>query len=225
MRLRSFFSGRADFNKTNTDRLLNIETPRLILREHEASDLDTIYKISQTDGFDYFCFDGTKEKAEDFIKEAKRTQKLDPKTGKRPNHMLAIVIKDTGELIGHTCMEAVNYVNGADYEVNFFVDPKYQNKGYGLEAILNLTDYAFQEYKLPIITVTVHPDNGPSRHLIVKEGYKKVDDITMETANGPEPRELFILERDTFYERRQQDKRPILLSQIDKATPPKAPQP
>lgn len=193
---------------------ITIETPRLLLREHQASDVDAIYNISKQDGFVYFCFDGTRKAAEDFIKEAKRTTKVDPKTGFRPNHMLAITLKDTGEVIGHTCMEAVNYLKGADFEVNFFVDPKYQNKGYGLEAILNLTDYGFKEFGLDTLTVTVHPNNGPSRHLIVKEGYQKVDDITMKTINGPEPRELFVLQKETFYEMRKQDKRPILLSQV-----------
>jgi RimJ/RimL family protein N-acetyltransferase len=214
MKLCSIFSAWAKGKKAKAPKAMTIETPRLILREHRKEDIDAIYQISKTKDFKYFCFDGTRQKAVDFIDEALRTQKIDPKTGLRPNHMLAIVTKDTGEVIGHTCMEAVDYLKGADFEVNFFVDPKYQNKGYGLEAILNLTDYGFQKYNLPTLTVTVHPNNGPSRHLIVKEGYQKVDDIIMDTVDGPEPRELFVLQRDTFYNQRKLDKRPILLSQV-----------
>lgn len=208
------------FNNGGQSHLITLETPRLMLREHQPSDVDRIHEITRAPDFVYFCFDGSRQKAEDFIKEAVRTQTPDPKTGMRENHMLAILLKDTGELIGHTCMERVHYINGADYEVNFFVDQRYQNKGYGLEAILNLTDYGFQKFNLPMISVTVHPNNGPSRHLIVKEGYQKVADITMNTVNGPEPRELFVLQQQQFYAMRQLDKRPILMSQVGKIPAP-----
>ncbi len=204
----------ADPKEALNAHLITMETPRLILREHKPEDITRIHEISQCEGFDYYCLDGTREKAEEFIKEAKRTQKPDPKEGRRQNHMLAITMKDTGEVIGHTCLERVHYVDGADYEVNFFVDPACQNKGYGLEAILNLTHYAFETYDLKTITVTTRPDNKPSQHLIEKEGYTKIASITMDTVNGPEPRELFILQKATFYEKRAQDKRPILLSQV-----------
>ena len=204
---------------TSTNGGIVIETPRLILREHTLEDADRIEEITNSEGFFYYCFDGTREKVDEFIREAIRTQTPDPVTGRRPNHMLAIILKETGEVIGHTCMEAVNYVKGADYEVNFFVDPQFQNKGYGIEAILNLTDWGYKEYGLPSMTVTVDPNNGPSRHLIIKEGYEKVDDITMKTVNGTEPRELYIQTREKFYEQRAKDKRPILMS------PPVAPAP
>lgn len=212
--LLAHFFGSADSEKANEKHLITLETPRLILREHKLEDVDRIYEISKSKGFDYYCFDGTRKKAEEFIAEAIRTQKPDPSTGRRPNHMLAITIKDTGELIGHTCLESVNYIKGADYEVNFFVDPKYQNKGYGLEAIANMSDYGYKTYNLPTMTVTVHPNNGPSRYLIVKDGYKKVDDLTMKTATGTEPRELFVQKRATFYEKRSKDKYPLLMSLV-----------
>ena len=206
---------------------ITIETPRLILREHTLADVDRVHEITSAPGFFYFCFDGSRTKAEEFIQEALRTQTPDPATGRRENHMLAILLKDTGEMVGHTCMERVHYVNGADYEVNFFVDPKYQNKGYGIEGILNLTDWGYKTYNLPSMTVTVDPANGPSRHLIVKEGYRKVGDITMNTTRGVEPRELFIMTQAEFYEARKRDTRPILLSQIGNipATPKLDPKP
>jgi ribosomal-protein-alanine N-acetyltransferase len=202
-----------------------IETPRLILREHAPADVDRIHEITSSPGFFYFCFDGSRTKAEEFVNEAIRTQTPDPVEGRRINHMLAIILKNTGEFVGHTCMERVHYVNGADYEVNFFVDPKYQNKGYGIEAILNLTDYGYQAYNLPSMTVTVDPRNGPSRHLIIKEGYNKVGDITMNTTRGVEPRELYIMTQAEFYQSRARDTRPILLSQVGRipAPAPKAP--
>ena len=207
-------------NASGTNQPIYIETPRLELREHSKADVDRIHEITSAPGFFYFCFDGSRAKAEAFIDEAIRTQTPDPAEGRRANHMLGIYLKGTNELVGHTCMERVHYVNGADYEVNFFVDPKYQNKGYGIEAILNLTDWGYKVYNLPSMTVTVDPSNGPSRHLIVKEGYRKVGDITMTTTRGVEPRELFIMTQAEFYQSRARDTRPILLSQVGNITAP-----
>ena len=219
------FSNSADPAKAH---LITMETPRLMLREHVMADAVRMNEIAQTPGFVYYCLDGTMQKAEDFIREAIRTQTPDPATGRRENHMLAIVMKDTGEVIGHTCLEKVPYVEEAPYEVNFFIDPKYQSKGYGLEAILNLMHYGFQQYGLKAMMATTHPNNGPSRHLIVKEGYIQIANIDMDTVNGKEPRHLFILARETFYDKRSKDTRPILLNNpmqpaANTNTPPKAP--
>lgn len=217
------FSNSADPAKQH---LITMETPRLLLREHVMADAGRIRDISKTPGFIYYCLDGTMKKARDFIHEATRTQKPDPATGRRENHMLAIVLKDTGEVIGHTCLETVPYVEEAPYEVNFFIDPQYQSKGYGLEAILNLMHYGFQHYGLKAMMATTHPDNGPSRHLIVKEGYIQINTIEMDTVNGKEPRHLFILARETFYDRRSKDKRPILLNNpAQPSSPASAPAP
>lgn len=215
--LSKYFSYNADPAKPH---LITMETPRLILREHEMGDVTRMHEIAQTPGFVYYCLDGTKQKAEDFIKEAIRTQTPDPATGRRENHMLAIVLKDTGEVIGHCCLEKVPYVEEAPYEVNFFVDPIYQNKGYGIEAILNIMHYGFQKYDLKALMATTHPNNGPSRHMIVREGYIHIANIDMDTVNGKEPRHLFIMARETFYDRRTKDKRPILLQKPDASAPP-----
>lgn len=209
--------------KPDSANLITMETPRLILREHTTADVQRMHEIAQTPGFVYYCLDGTQQKAEDFIQEAIRTQTPDATTGRRENHMLAIVMKDTGEVIGHTCLETVPYVEEAPYEVNFFVDPIYQSKGYGLEAILNIMHYGFQKYDLKALMATTHPNNGPSRHLIIKEGYIQIANIDMDTVNGKEPRHLFILARETFYDKRSNDKRPILLPEpfaVTSAAPP-----
>jgi hypothetical protein len=53
---------------------VHIETPRLILRETQASDLDAFRDITTRPGFYYYCFDGSDNKLHDFINESIKTQ-------------------------------------------------------------------------------------------------------------------------------------------------------
>ncbi len=211
MSLQDEFFDNADPDKALEAYHVQIETPRLILREHTAADADGIHAMTNKPGFFYYCFDGTREKVDAFLAEADRTKKPNPETGLRDNHMLAITLKDTGEMIGHVCLQRVEYVDGLNFEVNFFVDPAYQSKGYGQEAIINMMHYGFQELGLYAYTVTIHPNNGPSQKVAKISGYQKIADISIDTVRGREPRDLFILTKQMFYEMRKNDKRPLLL--------------
>lgn len=202
-----------DFNargRPHSEFPVRIETPRLILREMEPEDADRILEMTTKPGFFYYCFDGTREKVDAFLQEAARTRAIDPETGMRENHMLSVVVKDTGELVGHVCLEQVHYVAGLNYEVNFFIDPDHQSKGYGREAAANLMHYGFQTMDMLAYTATVHPDNGPSQRVTRTEGYRKIADITIRTVRGEEPRDLFILTPEAFYEAHKNDKRPVI---------------
>lgn len=229
MSLSDDFSDSAGIKKGKFAFPIEIETPRLILREMQESDIDRIHEMTTKPGFFYYCFDGSRKAVEDFISEAKRTQIADPATGMRENHMLSVVEKDTGNMVGHVCLQRVNYVPGHNYEVNFFTDPSYQNKGYGREAIVNLMHFGFKELGLYAYTVTIHPENGPSQHVAYKEGYRKIADVSLDTVKGKQPRDLFILTKDKFYELHKLDDHPMFLDKDvpflpeKNTSPPKGP--
>ena len=168
MRLKSSFPGSHD---------LTIETPRLILREIELSDKKKLLEITNVPGFEHYCFDGSEEKVDDFLKKCLVNRKPNPKTGKRDYFMLAITDKETGEFLGCTSLEHKSFVKGADYEVNFFVDQRKQSKGYGREAIVNLMDYAFVQMKQKALNVTIEPDNKNSLATALTQGYKDTGSV------------------------------------------------
>ena len=202
-------------NRTQTE-AIHIETPRLVLREHKPEDLGRILEMTSKPGFYYYCFDGTKEKVDAFLKKSIDSRLPDPHTKKREDVMLAIEIKGTGELVGHVSIEKMFYLGNKAYEINFFVDPACQNKGYGREAAVNLMRFGLEDLEMPGYTVTAHPENGASKHVIYTEGYVKIGDTTMETTNGVEPREVFLLTKDAFYKVREKDKKPMLLPRAPK---------
>jgi RimJ/RimL family protein N-acetyltransferase len=224
MSIKSEFSGSSDPYRAARGKPIRMETPRLIMREHTPADAEKLHAMTSKPGFKYYCFDGSREKVDAFLKESVRTQKPDPQSGMRDNHMLALEDKTTGVLVGHVCLERVHYHKGLNYEINFFVDPAHQNKGYGREAAVNMMHYGFNDLGLYAYTVTIHPQNGPSRHVAMTEGYQKIADISIDTVHGEEPRDLYVLTKDVFYALRQKDKRPMILNYTPPA-PPQAPQP
>lgn len=192
---------------------ITIETPRLILREIEASDAKKILEISNVPGFSHYCFDGSKEKVDAFLKKCLDGRKPDPQIGLRAYIMLAITDKVSGEFIGCVSLEHKSFVKDVDYEVNFFVDSRVQNKGFGREAAVNIMNYAFSEMKLPAINVTIEPDNVPSLRVAYTEGYvdtgKEVDIKT--PCFGTRKFKVLLLDKDVFLEQRKKDNRPMLL--------------
>jgi len=204
---------------------VTLETPRLVLRELEPTDAKRLLEITSTPGFKYYCLDGTKEKVDDFLKESVRTRAM-AADGNREEVMLAITLKDTGELIGHVSLQRTSYLPGYPFDANFFVDPAYQSKGYGREAIINMKKYGYDEMGLAGYNITVHPDNKNSLAVFQSEGYKVVGTIKMKTAFGEEPRVLLVQSKDEFYAQRKLDKRPLLLDKTKAAnqnTRPQAP--
>lgn len=181
-----------------------IETPRLILREIKPEDTQRFFEITTAPGFIYCYFDGTKESVVKFVNKAIDAQ--NPANKKRTEYLLAVVEKNTGELIGHVSIENENLVKDYSCSVNFFVDPKYQSKGYGREAGVNIMRYALEDLSLPGFSVTIHPDNKPSLKVATNEGYKEIGKTTLETSRGIEPRLLLILTKDDFYAQRKNDK-------------------
>jgi RimJ/RimL family protein N-acetyltransferase len=189
---------------------VTIETPRLILREIEKSDAPAILAITQKPGFHYYCFDGTQNTVDAFIQSAIDTRKTNP-DGMRDEIMLAVTLKDTGELIGHVALQRVSHVPGYPFDANFFIDPDKQNKGYGREALINMKHYGYEKLDQKGYTITVHPDNHASQHVFLSEGYGHIKDTFISTVNGKEPRMLLFQSKDQFYKQRALDKRPLLL--------------
>lgn len=196
--------------KENHD--VKLETPRLILREIEASDAPRILDITKTPGFEYYCFDGTQEKVDDYMKKCADHRLPDGDDGRRTYIMLAITRKDTGEMIGGISLENKNFYDDLNYEINFFVDPKHQSQGFAREASINLMRYAFEDFGLKGINVTIEPDNKNSLATAKSEGYRVVGDVDIKTpCYGVRKHLILMLDKQGYYEQRKKDKKPFLL--------------
>lgn len=213
--------------KTHSFTPVQIEAPRLNLREMRIDDTDDIYNITQQDGFEFHYFDGGRSSVEKFIEKCIHEQKVDPKTGHRDNVMLAVEEKISGKLIGFASVETVHYEDGTiTREPNFFMDPAVHNKGYGREAVINVMKYVFDHYGVNSLNATIEEKNKPSLSVAMSEGYIYTgNDASFDTNHGRRTYMVLSLSRETFYEKRANDKRPLILekSTQDKNIQPPAP--
>jgi len=211
MGLSDKFSGPAGAGRHNDN--TRIETPRTILREFDpVGDKKRLIEITNSPGFEYYCFDGSEEKVDTYMEKCTSTRQVDPETGVRTHYMMAITDRQTGDLIGGVSLEHKSFVDQVMYEVNFFVDTKYQNKGLGREAVVNMMHYGFDTLGLPHINVTIEPTNGPSLAVAHREGYREVGEVMIHTpCYGDRLHLVLLLDKDTFYSNRAQDRTPLIL--------------
>jgi len=149
-----------------------METERLVLRKFTESDAETffIYRTNpqvalyQGEGWVNYRF----EQAIEFVKEQKNFEPGIPDTW----FQIAIELKDTGNLIGdcviHTLLQDINQV-----EIGFTLNPMYQKKGYGTEAVKCLIEYIFNELNKHRVIAITDVRNENSIKLLKKIGMRK----------------------------------------------------
>jgi RimJ/RimL family protein N-acetyltransferase len=150
----------------------NIETERIILRKFKESDADAFFKyrpnpqvaLYQGEGWENYKF----EQAVEFVKEQMNFEPGIPDTW----FQIAIELKDTGNLIGdcaiHTLPQDINQV-----EIGFTLDPMYQNKGFGTEAIKCLLGYIFNVLNKHRVIAVTDVRNKNSIKLLEKIGMRR----------------------------------------------------
>jgi len=82
----------------------------------------------------------------------------------------AIILKETGELIGQSGL-LIQTVDGVErLEVGYSLSPKYIGKGYGTEAATKCKDYAFENDLASELISIIHIDNLASENVAKKNG-------------------------------------------------------
>lgn len=207
------FNAQANQQQALNAHLVEIETPRLKIREFTLADVDAVFNIIQQPNFAFHYFDGTRKSVVDFVNKCIDKQNPDPATGQRSDIMMAVERKDDGAFVGFASVETVHYPEGTTVmEPNFFIDPSIQNKGYGREAVINVMKYVFDNLKIAGLNATIESHNKPSLAVALSEGYKDTGrEISFNTPQGVRTYMVLSLDRTTFYEKRQNDKVQLIL--------------
>lgn len=149
-----------------------IETERLKLRRFKESDAETFFKYRpnpevakyQGEIWDNYKF----EQAIKFVKEQVNSEPNIPDTW----FQIAIELKETGNMIGdcgiHTSQQDINQV-----EIGYTLDPLYQNKGLGTEAVKCLIGYIFYGLKKHRIIAVTDVRNKNSIKLLERIGLRR----------------------------------------------------
>ena len=91
----------------------------------------------------------------------------------------SVFLKETGECIGrvswHEAHDEDNNVNNPSIRgVGWIIDPKYQGKGYGTEAVKTMIDYMFDECDIDEIRTGAAIENPVSWKIMEKLGFKRL---------------------------------------------------
>lgn len=85
----------------------------------------------------------------------------------------ALELKENKKMIGHIYFEQIEPKYLHTWETGFIVNPDYQNKGYGTEALRKIIENGFIESKIHRIVGNCNPENIASWKIMEKAGMER----------------------------------------------------
>ena len=87
--------------------------------------------------------------------------------------VLAVELKETGELIGDTGVSEVEGVPN-EVEIGYQICDKYSGKGYASELVKAMTEFSFSRFAISVVFGRVIHGNDASARVLQKAGYSFV---------------------------------------------------
>jgi [ribosomal protein S5]-alanine N-acetyltransferase len=145
-----------------------LETDRLILRQLEEGDRDSIFRLRTNEAVNRFLDRDPPTRPEDaeaFIKKIKAG--IDG----NDSYYWAISRKEEPGLVGTMCIWNIS-VDRKKGEIGYELLPDMQGKGLMQEAIGRLIRFAFDVIGLELLEAYTHKENEASTRLLLKFGFK-----------------------------------------------------
>lgn len=152
-----------------------IETERLVLRRIEEGDAALQFEHLNTPAV-MKHLGGVKELHEIEAKHAKSMGWF----ARDGFGFMMMIEKDTGELVGHAGIKRVDNPlapNQGDFEIGWLVREDRWRRGYAMEAMRAVVDWAFTRHDAPHLVALTSERNEPSWRLMEKLGMKRREDL------------------------------------------------
>jgi ribosomal-protein-alanine N-acetyltransferase len=152
--------------------MIGLETERLIIREHEVSDLEAHHRLISNDEVMYFIQDiktNSIQETKDNLEFAIEQSRLE----KRTCYFFAVVEKNTNDHIGSVGFTILDNESGGNAELGYFIHKQFWGKGFTTEAVKAVIEYGFETVGLKKITTGCVYDNQSSEHIMKKMGMFK----------------------------------------------------
>ena len=166
-------------------RTITMETERLIMRPFKHDDAKEVFECWESDPevakYMFWTSHNDLNKTKEWI--AFELGQID----KDDWYRFALVLKDTGELIGTTLIYFEDEVNC--WEIGYNLGRKYWGKGYTTEAVRKLIEFAKEELGITEIVGRYAKENPKSGKVMEKVGFKYEKDISYECNDGTVIRE------------------------------------
>ncbi|GLC78334.1 GNAT family N-acetyltransferase [Lacrimispora brassicae] len=167
-----------------------LETQRLILRAMTQADFPSLCKILQNDDVMY-AYDGT-------FNDAEVQSWLDKQLGNYKEYgfgLWAVVLKETGVMIGQCGLTMQNYDGGKVLEVGYLFQKEYWHHGYASEAAIACKEYAFDKLNAQEVYSMIRDTNIPSQNVAKRNDMTCIDKFVKHYRGVDMPHFLFSAKR------------------------------
>ena len=150
-----------------------LETKRLILHKTEEKDLKRLWEILLIKDVSRYYL--TSKINDSWEKELPYQMKKLELSSNNDVFCWTIELKENNEVIGQISVQESNNPNKAIRDIGWFLDPKYQKKGYAYEAAIEVLKYMFLTVKIEKIETGAAIINPSSWRLMEKLGAKRLN--------------------------------------------------
>ncbi|UTW56675.1 GNAT family N-acetyltransferase [Kordiimonas sp. SCSIO 12610] len=149
---------------------IKLETKRLIIREHSFDDIDAVEAYSTQEKFwRYLQVGELKEGAgRSYIERVVAEQSARPRT----EFNLALVLKDTGQVIGNVRLGVTDLDHG-ECILGYALAVDQWGHGYASEGVRGILDFAFNTLMMHRVYAMVDSENTASIHVLEKAGFTR----------------------------------------------------
>jgi RimJ/RimL family protein N-acetyltransferase len=144
-------------------RFTPLQTPRLALRAIRRADWPAIHRYMSDPVVTRWLPEGLMDKAQ--------AQAFASKNAGRSAKALAVIERDSGELVGHMVFHP--WFGHAAHEIGWVVSRGSQGQGYATEAARALLEYAFSTLRRHRVIATCQPENPASWRVMEKLGMRR----------------------------------------------------
>lgn len=171
--------------------MMILETQRLFLREMEQSDTDALCKILQDEAVMYayeHAFSDTE--VQDWLDKQMTRYRTD-RFG-----LWAVVLKETGEMIGQCGLTLQDYNDRQVVEVGYLFQKAYWHLGYATEAAIACKEYAFSHLHVDEVFSIIRDNNLASQGVAVRNGMAVRDSFIKHYYGVTMPHLVFSVRKD-----------------------------
>ena len=171
---------------------MRLETSRLLLREMTPEDWDDLCEILQDPEVMYaYEHAFSDEEVSDWLnRQLSRYEEYGHRFG-----LYAVVLKETGEMIGQTGLTLQECDGEQMLEVGYLFKKRYWHQGYAIEAASACKKYAFEILNQPEVVSIIRDNNFPSQNVAKRNGMKPVKTFVKHYYGVDMPHILYCVKR------------------------------
>lgn len=169
---------------------MEIKTKRLLLREMQQSDYKDLCKMLQ-DKEVMYAYEGpfSDEEAQNWLNKMLYRYQEDG------FGLYAVILKETGEMIGQCGLTLQDYKNEKVVEIGYLFQKAYWHRGYAIESASACKEYAFTVLDVGQVFSIIRDTNIASQNVARRNGMEKIDTFVKHYRGIDMPHDVFSIKR------------------------------